>query len=114
MQVAKHRGYTTTRAIADALASTFEMTPRSLQNKLNSGKFSKEECEVIGSFFEMSMKEYYDTFMCNLFRINDQGHYVCHVDRPYTHLHVPKSEVEMINKTMPKNKQILEQIEKLK
>lgn len=87
MQVVAHRGYLTEKAIADAMSPIFGLTSAEIIRKLKKGRLTKEECEVLGSYFEMTMKEYYDTFMCGLFVEDQEGHYVCHVDRPYLHLH---------------------------
>lgn len=87
MLVARHRGYMTQKAVADGIAPIFGLTSATVSNKLSSGNLTKEECEVIGSYFEMSMKEYYDVFMNGLFIEDQEGHYVCHVENPYVHLH---------------------------
>lgn len=93
MGVAKDRGYVTIRAIADGLAPIFGKKPNTIKANLSSGNLSKEECEVIGSFFGMTMKEYYDVFMNGLFREDMNGHYVCHVDQPYAHLHPDSTKI---------------------
>lgn len=87
LMVARDRGYTTVKAIGDALMQYFGTSSKVVQNRISSGNLSKEECEVIGSYFQMTMKEYYDVFMNGLFQENDEGHYICYVEEPYLHLH---------------------------
>lgn len=87
MEVVKDRGYETQRAVADAIAPIFKVSRTTAMNKISNGKFTKEECEVIGSMFEMTMKEYYDVFMYGLFQEDREGHYRCHIEEPYLHLH---------------------------
>ena len=87
MEVVKDRGYTTDAAVARVLSPLFEKSVETIISKLNSGNLTMEECEVIGSVFSMTMKEYYDTFMHGLFVENSEGHYVAFVASPYAHLH---------------------------
>lgn len=114
----------TTRAVADALVPIFGVSSKTIQGRLNTGELTKAECEVIGSYFEMSMKEYYDVFMNGLFVIDQNGNYVCHVEEPYKHIHYR----QMTNPTITEKqinsgkinlrsrnrtaKEILEQLEK--
>ena len=92
MKVAYDRGYYNLRAVGDGLAPVFETTSKRMQNKLERGKLTKEECEVIGSFFEMTMKEYYDVFMNGLFKIDSLGRYICHIDNMKEHMNPPEEE----------------------
>ena len=118
MKVAYDRGYYNLRAVGDALAPVFETTSRRMQNKIDKGKLNKEECEVIGSFFEMTMKEYYDVFMNGLFRIDSLGRYICHIDNMKEHMNPPESEEEkpQKRKRMTKRQQVealLEEIQRM-
>lgn len=92
LKVALSRGYYNMRAVSDGLAKVFETTSKRMQNKLNGGKLTKEECEIIGSFFEMTMKEYYDVFMYGLFQPNVVGQYVCHIENVKEHMNPPEPE----------------------
>lgn len=92
IKVGINRGYYNERAICDGLASVFGMTNKKVKNRLNSGKLTKEECEVIGSYFEMTMKEYYDVFMNGLFKIDGAGNYICHIDNLKEHMNPPEPE----------------------
>ena len=92
LQVAGDRGYTTIRAIAAKLAPLFGVTREWVERKLKNGDLSAGECEVIGAYFEMTMREYYDVFMNGLFRVDEEGHWVAHIDSPYLHLHPPKEQ----------------------
>ncbi len=92
LSIAKDRGYMTKRALENGLASLLSTTPGIAGRRIKDGKFTKEECEVIGSFFEMSMREYYDTFMNGLFVIDSTGRYVCHVPDVKEHMNPPDEE----------------------
>ena len=121
MKVANARGYMSMKTLADALVKTFGVSSATIQNKFRYGTLTLAECEVVGSYLEMSMKEYYDVFMNGLFRVDQQGHYVCHVDNPYLHLHpsvaaVTVSEEIINNKLRQKDttiktaKEVLEEL----
>ena len=113
MLVAGDRGYTTIRAVADALVPIFGQTSKVMQNKIKSGRFTKEECEVIGSFFEMTLKEYYDVFMHGLFVEDEFGRYVCYVDEPYLHLHPAKDGRNPKDYVRRKREHLLKEIENM-
>lgn len=110
LKVAIDRGYRSFDAIAKALSKTFGLNPRAVRNRLTSGNLSKEECEVIGSYFQMTMVEYYDVFMSGLFQEDMEGHYICIVEEPYLHLH-PKVAESRIPKRKSKTEEILEELE---
>lgn len=110
LEVANSRGYYNIRAVCDGLAPLFETTSKRMQNKLERGKLSKEECEVIGSFFEMTMKEYYDVFMNGLFQVNRMGRYICHIDHLKEHMHPPEPEEPPKRKPPKRKQQVIEDI----
>lgn len=91
-KVALSRGYYNMRAIADGLAPVFETTSKRMQNKLERGQLTKEECEVIGAYFEMTMKEYYEVFMDGLFQPDIMGHYRCYIENMKEHMEPPEYE----------------------
>ena len=114
MEVVKDRGYMTNRAVAARLAPIFGVTPERVTYKLKYDKLSAGDCEVIGAVFEMTMREYYDVFMNGLFRENDEGHWVAHIDSPYLHLHPPKKQkrpTKARRKSKERKQTILEDIE---
>ena len=88
--VAESRGYYNDRAICDGLSQVLGLASGSIRAKIRNGTFTKEECEVIGSFFEMTMKEYYDVFMYGLFQLDGVGNYRCHIDNLRDHLKPPE------------------------
>ena len=91
-KVALSRGYYNMRAISDGLAPVFETTSKRMQNKLERGQLTKEECEVIGAYLEMTMKEYYEVFMDGLFQPDVMGHYRCHIENMKEHMKPPEEE----------------------
>ena len=112
-KVALTRGYYNLRAIADGLVPVFELSSKKIQNKLNSGRLTKEECEVIGAFFEMTMKEYYDVVMFGLFQEDREGHYRCKVDDIYRHLHPQPSVVSPVERSRIMRERLAEEIQEL-
>lgn len=90
LKVAESRGYYNERAVCDGLSQVLGISSNSIRLKIRDGRFTKEECEVIGSFFEMTMKEYYDVFMYGLFQLDGAGNYRCHIDNLLDHLHPPE------------------------
>lgn len=115
MEVVIHRGYRTVRAVADALAPLFEVAPSTMAKKIREGELSKEECEVIGSYFQMTMKEYYDVFMRGLFVEDIEGHYVCYIKEPYKHIHTTKKTKAHRKKSVRGHRtdRLLEQIQNI-
>ena len=96
-KVALSRGYYNMRAISDGLAPVFETTSKRMQGKLERGQLTKEECEVIGAYFEMTMKEYYEVFMDGLFQPDAVGHYRCHIENLKEHMKPPEDEEDCYN-----------------
>ena len=85
-RIAEDRGYMTTRAVADALQPYFGITTQSIIGRIEGGNLTKEQCEVIGSFFEMTPKEYYECFMTGFFKQTPGGKFICEVEDPFYHI----------------------------
>lgn len=92
LEVTKHRGYNTIRAVANGLSKYFGIYPKSIEKKIITGHFSREEMIVIAAYFEMTPKEFCDVFLNGVFNENDLGHYTAHVESPYEFLHPPKGK----------------------
>lgn len=116
MRIAEDRGYTTVRAIADALKDSFGISRRRVIMKITEGHLTKEQCEVIGSFFEMTPKEYYECFMHGFFRQTKNGKFVCEVDDPAYHIMFSNRDPIAAKKNMERKLQkqkLLEELEQL-
>lgn len=116
MEVAKHRGYHNARTVAYSISQDTGLSMHSLENKISTGHFSREEMIVIASYFEMTPKEFCDVFLYGLFAENDLGHYIAHVDSPYAVLHPPKGKTQAERKEEKRQadlQAILEQIEQM-
>lgn len=87
IEMAKHRGYFSLHAIAVGISQDTGLSVSTLQNKISSGHFSREEMIVIASYFEMTPKEFCDVFLHGLFNENDLGHFIAHIDSAYAVLH---------------------------
>ena len=92
IEVTKHRGYYTFGAVAKGLSQVMELKPSTLESKISSGHFSREEMIVIAAYFEMTPKEFCDVFLNGLFEENDLGHFEAHIDSAYAVLHPPKEK----------------------
>lgn len=87
IEVTKHRGYYNVHSVAVALSQDTGLSVSTLENKISSGHFSREEMIVIASYFEMTPKEFCDVFLNGLFNENHLGHFIAHVDSAYAVLH---------------------------
>lgn len=116
MQMAKHRGYFTTHAIARTLSQNTGLSVATWENKLSSGHLSREEMIVIAAWFEMTPKEFCDVFLHGLFAENDLGHFEAHIDcSAYAFLHPPKKSQAQIRreKEQQKREEMLAEIAEL-
>ena len=115
-RIALDRGYTTTRALADALQPIFDKERYWIVTKLKEGNLTKEQCEVIGSLLEMTPKEYYETFMKGFFKQTQNGRFICDVEDPVYHVQFSNKNPlwkRQEQKRKERQQQIMEQIEKL-
>lgn len=77
------RGYFTDMALTAIVAEALDVSSRSAKMLLNSGKFSWGQCIVLGAQFEMTPKEFCDTFMNGYFKEVADGVYKAHIDDPH-------------------------------
>lgn len=115
-RIAMDRGYVTTRAIADALEPAFGTSTKTIMKKLEYGNLTKEQCEVIGDLFEMSPKEYYETFMRGFFKMTPNGKFICEVENPAYHVrysNTAQKEEHKRKRREKRTKELLEEIENL-
>lgn len=82
MSVANSRGYLTERATAFGISTALGIKQNVAKQKLRSGRFTLEESMVIGSYFEMTPKEFCDVFLNGLFEENSVGVFICTVENP--------------------------------
>lgn len=67
MMVARDRGYFSEIAVAYAIEQALEMPKQTIKKMLNEGKFTWGQVLVIGALFEMTPKEFCDTFLLGYF-----------------------------------------------
>lgn len=111
--VAKDRGYTTEEGIVFAIGKYLGLSRVTVKYALYTGRFSWEQILCIGSFFEMSPREFCDVFLSGFFIEDDLGHYKCHVDNVEMILHPPKTK-DGVTKAMraeAERERILEDLE---
>ena len=75
MMVASDRGYRTRSAVAYAIAQELEITMGSAKWLLNNGAFTWGQAIVIGALFEMTPKEFADSFLAGYFKEVRDGDY---------------------------------------
>lgn len=78
-RIALDRGYPNARSLASALQPYFGIERRRVITRIEEGHLTKEQCEVIGAFLEMSPKEYYETFMQGYFKQTRRGKFVAEI-----------------------------------
>lgn len=76
MKIARDRGYFTIKTLAYNLALEMDASASSIEHLIRSGKLRWEHILFFGDFFEMTPKEFCDTFLHGYFQENAQGHYV--------------------------------------
>lgn len=84
-RIARDRGYPNVRNLASALQPYFGIDRKRVITKLEEGWLTKEQCEVIGAFLEMTPKEYYETFMQGYFKQTRRGAFVAEIDGDYAY-----------------------------
>lgn len=72
--IAEDRGYQTEESVTFAVAEMLNFTAERAKQLLKSGRFTWGQVLVLGSEFEMTPKEFCDTFLAGYF-INDHGEY---------------------------------------
>lgn len=113
IEVTRHRGYYTSAAVATAISQNTGQSVKTIDGKIHSGHFSREEMCVIAAYFEMTPKEFCDVFLHGLFDEDGLGHYIAHVDSVYALLHSKPQPQTQREKKQAKTEAILEEIEKL-
>lgn len=78
--VARDRGFYTDVAVAAYIADIFGITVYGANHLLMSGRFTWGQCIVLGAMFEMTPKEFCDTFLNGYFREVTDGVFKAHVD----------------------------------
>lgn len=89
MQIAGDRGYFTQLAVTAAIAEKLNVSVSGADRLLQSGKMSWGQCMIIGSIFEMTPKEFCDTFMSGYFKEVADGVFRAQVDDTENLLDVP-------------------------
>lgn len=90
IQVTKHRGYYNPKAVAIAISQNTGIGVGTLETKISSGHFTREEMICIAAYFEMTPIEFCDVFFNGVFDEDDLGHFIAHIDSVYALLHPPK------------------------
>lgn len=88
--IAKDRGFYTDLAMVGQIAEVLNITMTGAQKLIDSGRLSWSQCIIIGALFEMTPKEFCDTFMSGYFREVADGVFRAYVedtdallDKPY-------------------------------
>lgn len=78
--VARDRGFFSDVAVIVTISEALDISTFLARRLLSNGKFSWGQCIAIGALFEMSPKEFCDTFLQGYFREIADGVYKAHID----------------------------------
>lgn len=80
MSIARDRGFFTEVAVVAAIAEALNMTVSGTKKLVESGKLTWSQCIIIGAIFEMTPKEFCDTFLAGYFKEVADGVFRAQVD----------------------------------
>lgn len=80
MLIARDRGYFTDVAVTAVIAESLRITVHGAKKMLESGKLTWSQCIIIGSVFEMTPKEFCDTFLSGYFTEVADGVFRAHIE----------------------------------
>lgn len=80
MTIARDRGFFTEVAVVAAIAEALNMTVSGTKKIVESGKLTWSQCIIIGAIFEMTPKEFCDTFLAGYFKEVADGVFRAQVD----------------------------------
>jgi hypothetical protein len=80
MTIARDRGFFTEVAVVAAIAEALNMTVSGTKKMIESGKLTWSQCIIIGAIFEMTPKEFCDTFLAGYFKEVADGVFRAQVD----------------------------------
>lgn len=80
MSIARDRGFFTEVAVVAAVAEALNMTVSGTKKMIESGKLTWSQCIIIGAIFEMTPKEFCDTFLAGYFKEVADGVFRAQVD----------------------------------
>lgn len=80
MSIARDRGFFTEVAVVAAIAEALNMTVSGTKKIVESGKLTWSQCIIIGAIFEMTPKEFCDTFLAGYFKEVSDGVFRAQVD----------------------------------
>lgn len=79
-QIARDRGYFADVSISAVIAEALNITIRGAKGLIESGRLTWSQCIIIGAVFEMTPKEFCDTFLHGYFHEVTDGVYKARVD----------------------------------
>lgn len=89
MKIASDRGYRSEQAVVYALSSELGCTMATAKKMLETGRMTWGQVMVIGAMFEMTPREFCDTFMRGYFKETTVGTFVATLDDPVPLLQKP-------------------------
>lgn len=90
MSVASDRGYRSESSLSLAISREFGIPFRSAEHIIKTGRMTWGQVACLGSFLEMTPKEFCDTFLHGYFIETTQGTFQAHVDSYAPLLQKPK------------------------
>lgn len=89
MKIASDRGYRSEQAVVYAVSSEFGCTMATAKRILDTGRMTWGQVIVMGSMFEMTPREFCDTFLSGYFKETTVGTFVAAIDDPVPLLQKP-------------------------
>lgn len=89
MSIAHDRGYRTEQAVVYVLSMELGCTMSTAKRILETGRMTWGQVMVIGALFEMTPREFCDTFMRGYFKENAAGVFVAELEDPVPLLQKP-------------------------
>lgn len=89
MKIASDRGYRSEQAVVYALSSELGCTMTTAKKMIETGRMTWGQVMVIGAMFEMTPREFCDTFMHGYFKETAVGTFIAIIDDPVPLLQKP-------------------------
>lgn len=75
MSIARDRGYGSLRTVIYRLSRDIDATPKQIERLFKTGRWRWEYILFLGDYFQMTPKEFCDTFLHGYFQEDRSGHY---------------------------------------
>lgn len=109
--VAADRGYSTEGGLIHGVGEQLGLARATVKEMLGTGRFRWEQILVLGSWLEMTPREFCDCFLKGFFIEDELGHFKCHLDSTLFVLHPPKTQDARQRRQEEERERIAEELE---